>query len=227
MTVGPKFGWVLKMSGISTFDGELDSRVQRVLDNHNFQGKLGFVQLWECGASGDLDDVGCNLFLTAQSQKNVGNWFAGRAAQTHVADYQYDGDASGMGQLVVPVYHPGAVLKLAGIIEIVTAQCSETYDADFNQIQHSLMMVNLTSTYLGKTIKVQHSELVKFTLPCSAKLADLQEQVIIRFNELENKTFSIEYKDANHNLHSILSDHHLWFCIAVDFKPDNTHQNGC
>nr|GEW11968.1 PB1 domain-containing protein [Tanacetum cinerariifolium] len=229
MTVGPKFGWVLKMSGISTFDGELDSRVQRVLDNHNFQGKLGFVQLWECGSSGDLDDEAClnDNYRFVGREKNVGNWFAGRAAQTRVADYQYDGEASGMGQLVVPVYHPGVVLKLDGIIEIVTAQCSETYEADFNQIQHSLMMVNLTSTYLEKTIKVQHSELVKSTLPCSAKLADLQEQVIIRFNELENKTFSIAYKDANHNLHSILSDHHLQFCIAVDFIPDNTHQNGC
>ncbi|GKA59716.1 hypothetical protein Tco_0759029 [Tanacetum coccineum] len=44
--------------------------------------------------------------------KNVGNWFAGRAAQTHVADYQYDGEASGMGQLVVPVYHPDGELNI-------------------------------------------------------------------------------------------------------------------
>nr|GEX97349.1 hypothetical protein [Tanacetum cinerariifolium] len=255
MTVGPKFGWVLKMPCISTSDGELDSRVQRVLDNHNFQGKLGFVQFWKCCASGDLDDVGCNLFLTAQSrfsgihnkrlkdyrgaclndnyrfvgrEKNVGNWFAGRAAQTHVADYQYDGEASGMGQLVVPAYHPGAVLKFAGIIEIVTAQCNETYAADFNQIQRSLMAVNLTSTYLGKTIKVQHSELVKFTLPFLAKLANLQEQVIMRFNELENRTFSIAYKDAYHNLHSISSDHHLQHsCAALAQKLDQDQYDPC
>ncbi|PWA59114.1 PB1 domain-containing protein [Artemisia annua] len=167
MTVGPEFGpCFLIKPYISTSDVKIDSRVKRVLDDIDFQGKPGLVQFWECGASGDREDNGCYLLLTDRvrvsgirdnrleayrwtclnnnyrfvgREKNVGNWFAGRAAQTKVADYQYDGEASGMGQLVVPVYHPGAVLKLAGILEIVTAQRNETYTADFNQIQSSLM----------------------------------------------------------------------------------------
>ncbi|GKB07152.1 hypothetical protein Tco_0835385 [Tanacetum coccineum] len=75
-------------------------------------------------------------------EKNVGDWFAGRAAQTQVADYQYNSEALGLGQLVMPVYfnHSGAVLKLAGIIELVTAQHNEFYAAYFNQIQSSLML---------------------------------------------------------------------------------------
>ncbi|GKC80478.1 PB1 domain-containing protein, partial [Tanacetum coccineum] len=68
-------------------------------------------------------------------ETNVGNWFAGRVAETWVADhrtkhvmlnqdYQYADEASGMGQLVVPVYfnHSGARLKFVGIIEFVTTQ---------------------------------------------------------------------------------------------------------
>lgn len=148
MTVGPEFGpCFLMKSYISTSDVKIDSRVKRVLDDIDFQGKPGFVQFWECWASGDPEDNGCYLILTDHvrvsgihdnrleayrwtclinnyrfvgREKNVGNWFAGRAAQTQVADYQYDGEASGMGQLVVLVYHPDAVQKLAGIIEIVT-----------------------------------------------------------------------------------------------------------
>nr|GEV51386.1 hypothetical protein [Tanacetum cinerariifolium] len=167
MTVGPEFGPCFLISPyILTSDVKTDSRIKRVLDNFDFQGKSGFVQFWECWASGDPEDNGCCLLLTNHlrasdirdnrleayrwtclndnyrfvgRQKNVGNWYAGRAAQTQVADYQFDDEASGMGQLVVPVYHPGAVLKLAGIIEIVTAQHNETYAADFSQIQSSLM----------------------------------------------------------------------------------------
>ncbi|GJS83932.1 PB1 domain-containing protein [Tanacetum coccineum] len=250
MTVGPEFGPCFLINPyILTSDVKTDSRIKRVLDNFDFQGKSGLVQFWECWASRDPEDNGCYLLLTDHlresdirdnrleayrwtclndnyrfvgREKNVGNWFAGRAAQTQVADYQYDGEASGMGQLVVPVYHPGAVLKLAGIIEIVTAQRNETYAADFNQIQSSLMKVNLTSTYLGKTIKVQHNVLVKFTLPFLAKRADLQEQVIMRFNELENKAFSIAYKDTNNIHHSIKSDHDLQSCIADSISNRTT-----
>ncbi|PWA83426.1 PB1 domain-containing protein [Artemisia annua] len=210
--------------------------------NFDFQGNSGFLQFWECCASGDSNKDGCYFLLTDQFvsdvydnrleayrwtclnddyrfvelEKNVGDWFAGRAAQTQVADYQYDGEALGLGQLVMPVYfnHPGAVLKLAGIIELVTAQHNETYAAYFNQIQALLMEVNLTSRYLGKTIKVEYNQqLVKFNLPFTAKLPDLQEQVTMRFKELENKAFSIAYKDTNHIRHSILSDHDLHFCI--------------
>ncbi|GJZ76989.1 hypothetical protein Tco_0641661 [Tanacetum coccineum] len=250
MTVGPEFGpcFLIKPC-ILTSDVKIDSRVKHVLDNFDFKGKSGLVQFWECWASRDPEDNGCYLLLTDHlresdirdnrleayrwtclndnyrfvgREKSVGNWYPGRAVQTQVADYQYDGEASGMGQLVVPVYHPGAVLKLAGILEIVTAQHNETYAADFIRIQSSLMMVNLTSTYLGKTIKVQHNVLVKFTLPFLAKRADLQEQVIMRFNELENKAFSIAYKDTNNIHHSIKSDHDLQSCIADSISNRTT-----
>ncbi|GKB64655.1 hypothetical protein Tco_0920841, partial [Tanacetum coccineum] len=86
-------------------------------------------------------------------QTNVGIWFAGRAPQTGVADHrirhvvlnqdhQYIDETSGMGQLVVPVYfnHPGAGMKLAGIIELITTQPKESYVADFNQIYNLLMV---------------------------------------------------------------------------------------
>nr|GEW80956.1 hypothetical protein [Tanacetum cinerariifolium] len=209
-----------------------------------YQENSCFLQFWECCASENSDENGCYFLLTDQlpvsnirdnrleayrwtclndkyrfvgREKNVGDWFAGRAAQTQVADYQYNSEALGLGQLVMPVYfnHSGAVLKLAGIIELVTAQHNEFYAAYFNQIQSSLMEVNLTSTDLGKTIKVEYNQqLVKFTLPFSANLPDLQEQVTMRFKELENKAFSIVYKDTNHIRHSILSDHDLQFCIA-------------
>nr|GEW00775.1 hypothetical protein [Tanacetum cinerariifolium] len=237
-----KYGlWVLIMAFVSTSYAKLDSIVKHVFDNFDFKEESGFLQFWECCASGDLEDAGCNLFLTDQSRfagicnnrlknfrrtclnnnyrfvglENVGNWFAGRAAQTRVADYQHDGEASGMGQLVVPVYHPGAVLKLVGIIELVTDQRNDTYAADFNRIQSSLMEVNLTSTYLGKTIKVEYDQMmIKFPLPFSAKLRDLQEQVRTRFKNLENKAFSIAYKDTNLNHHLILNDRDLQFCIT-------------
>ncbi|GKB85166.1 hypothetical protein Tco_0957438 [Tanacetum coccineum] len=177
------------MPYISTSDGELDSRVQRVIDNHNIQGKSGFIQFWECCASGDSEDNGRCLLLTDHLEKNVGNWFAGRAAQTQVADYQYSSEE--------------------------LAQHNEIYAAYFNQIQAALMEVNLTSTYLGKTIKVEYNQqLVKFTLPFPAELPDLTEQVTMRFKELENKAFSIAYKDTNYIRHSILSDNDLHFCIA-------------
>ncbi|GJS54949.1 hypothetical protein Tco_0628311 [Tanacetum coccineum] len=212
--------------------------------NFGFQENSCFLQFWECCANENSDENGCYFLLTDQlsvsnirdnrleayrwtclndkyrfvgREKNVGDWFAGRAAQTQVADYQYNSEALGLGQLVMPVYfnHSGAVLKLAGIIELVTAQHNEFYAAYFNQIQSSLMEVNLTSTYLGKTIKVEYNQqLVKFTLPFSANLPDLQEQVTMRFKELENKAFSVVYKDTNHIRHSILSDHDLQFCIA-------------
>ncbi|GJS49544.1 hypothetical protein Tco_0599665 [Tanacetum coccineum] len=143
-----KYGlWVLIMAFVSTSYAKLDSIVKHVFDNFDFKEESGFLQFWECCASGDLDDVGYNLFLTNHSrfsgicnnrlknctrkclnnnyrfvrrEENVGNWFAGRLAQTRVPDYQHDGELSGMGQLVVPVYHPGAVLKFVRIIEFVT-----------------------------------------------------------------------------------------------------------
>lgn len=74
-------------------------------------------------------------------------------------------------------------------------------------------MVNLASTYMGKMIKVKYDHMVKFTLPFSAKLPDLLEQVKMRFQELENKTLCIEYEDTNHNRHSISSNQDLKFCI--------------
>nr|GEX27137.1 hypothetical protein [Tanacetum cinerariifolium] len=154
----------------------------------------------------------------------VENWFAGRAVQTGVADHrtrhtvlnhghQYADEALGMGQLVVPVYfyHSGAGLKIIGIIELVTTQPKESYVRDFSQIQNLLKMENLTSTYMGKTIKISYKDdIVKFTLPFSAKFPDLQKQVTKRFKGLRNKTFCIEYEDTDRNSYSISNNQGLF-----------------
>ena len=84
-------------------------------------------------------------------------------------------------------------------------------------------MVNLTSTYMGKTMKVKYNDnTVKFTLPFLAKLTNLQEQVTMRFNELKNKTFCIKYEDTDRNRHSILSDQDLEFCIGESISNRTT-----
>lgn len=68
---------------------------------------------------------------------------------------------------------------------------------------------------MGKTIKVHYNHhIVKFQLPFSAKLPDLEKQVTMRFKEWENKTLCIKFEDTNRNRHSILSDHELEFCVA-------------
>ncbi|PWA52881.1 PB1 domain-containing protein [Artemisia annua] len=153
----------------------------------------------------------------------VENWFAGRAVQTGIADHrtrhdvlnqghQYADEALGMGQLVAPVYfyHSSAGLKLVGIIELVTTQPKESYVRDFNQIQNLLKMENLTSSYMEKMIKVEYNhQTLKFTLPLSAKLLDLEKQVTMRFKELKNKTFCIQYEDGRY----ICNNQDLKFCL--------------
>nr|GEY75092.1 hypothetical protein [Tanacetum cinerariifolium] len=215
------------MAYISYSDAKLDSRVKRVLQTYDFHGESGLIQFWECSTFEGTHDIGCGLAMTDQfcmsnihdnrlfdyrmiyfdnnnrfigKQTNVGIWFAGRAAQTGIADHrtrhvvlnqdhQYIDETSGMGQLVVPVYfdHPSAGMKLAGIIELITTQPKESYVADFNQI-HNLLM----------------------------------KQVTMRFKEWENKDLCIKYEDTNHNSHSILSDHELEYCIAESISSRTT-----
>ncbi|GKC19952.1 lysophospholipid acyltransferase 1, partial [Tanacetum coccineum] len=50
--------WVLIMAFISTSYAKLDSIVKHVFDNFDFKEESGFLQFWECCASGDLDDEG-------------------------------------------------------------------------------------------------------------------------------------------------------------------------
>ena len=74
---------------------------------------------------------------------------------------------------------------------------------------------NLASTYIGKTIKVEYNhQIIKFQLPFSAKLSDLEKQVTMRFKEWEKKTLCITFEDTNRNRHSIVNDHELEVCIA-------------
>ncbi|PWA71977.1 PB1 domain-containing protein [Artemisia annua] len=254
--------WFLFMAYILYSDESLDSSIKRVIETFDFHGESGLIQFWRCSPLGDPNDIGCCLRLADQFclstlhnnrlmdyrttcflrnpfiglQTNVGNWFAGRAAQTGVGDHRtrhavlnhdhlYVDEASGMGQLVVPVYsnNLGDGLKFVGVIELVTTQPKESYVADFNRIHDLLMMVNLTSTYMGKMIKVKYDDnMVKFTLPFWAKLTNLQEQVTTRFKELKNKTFCIKYEDTNRNRHSILSDQDLEFCIGESISNRTT-----
>ncbi|GJU25810.1 PB1 domain-containing protein [Tanacetum coccineum] len=255
--------WFLFMAYISYSDAKLDSRVKRVFQTYDFYGESGLIQFWVCNTIEGTNDIGCGLTLTDQfcmsnihdnrlldyrmncfdnnnrfigQQTNVGIWFAGRAAQTGIADHrtrhvfnqyfnQNIDEASGMGQLVVPVYfnHSGAGMKLAGIIELITTQPKESYVADFNQIHNLLMRENLASTYMGKTIKVKYNHhIVKFPLPLSAKFSDLQKQVTMRFKDWENKNLCIKYVDTNRNCHSILSDHELEYCIAESISSRTT-----
>ncbi|KAJ0808025.1 hypothetical protein HanLR1_Chr00c0407g0749041 [Helianthus annuus] len=118
------------------------------------------------------EDIGCNLMLTDQifmSTRDeglveyrrrclenryrfvgllisVGNWLAGRAAQTGNADQrtgryvvnqedQHSADIGGRGQLVLPVYYGN---KLVGVIELVTSVPKESYVQYLEQLQNLL-----------------------------------------------------------------------------------------
>nr|GEV38319.1 hypothetical protein [Tanacetum cinerariifolium] len=209
--------WFLFMAYISYSDAKLDSRVKRVFHTYDFQGESGLLQFWECSTHEGTNNIGCSLTLTDQfcmsnihdnrlldyrmrcfdnsdrfigQQTNVGIWFAGRAAQTGLADH-----------------------RIRHVLNQDHQYIEET--SDFNQVHNLLMRGNLTSTYMGKTVKVEYNHhIVKFQLPFSAKLPDLQKQVTMRFKEWENKPLRIIYEDTNRNCHSIISDHELEFCIA-------------
>ncbi|GKC33624.1 hypothetical protein Tco_1046008 [Tanacetum coccineum] len=107
--------WFLFMAYISYSDAKLDSRVKRVFHTYDFQGESGLLQFWECSTHEGTNNIGCSLTLTDQfcmsnihdnrlldyrmrcfdnsdrfigQQTNVGIWFAGRAAQTGLADHR-------------------------------------------------------------------------------------------------------------------------------------------
>ncbi|MFS8030327.1 hypothetical protein Hanom_Chr17g01532701 [Helianthus anomalus] len=165
--------------------------IERIFRNFNFRNGSGLLQFWECTPS-ELEDIGCNLMLTDQTfmstpdegledyrkrclenrhrfvglETRVGNWLAGRAAQTGIADHrtihhvlnqedQHSADIGGKGQLVLPVFYEGkgqlvlpvfyvhgAGNKLVGIIEFVTPVQKECYVEDFEHI-HDLLKVSL------------------------------------------------------------------------------------
>ncbi|KAD3641630.1 hypothetical protein E3N88_30854 [Mikania micrantha] len=155
---------------------EIDSVLREVFENFNFHKESGLLQFWACSTDHDSEEIGCNLVLTdltynlTQDQgledyrnrclvkqypligmeTSVGNWLAGRAAQTGIADHrtkhyvvdqddQHSADVGARGQLVLPVFFDeGAENKLAGVIEYVTPVRKESYVEDFEQIQNLL-----------------------------------------------------------------------------------------
>ncbi|KAM0059603.1 putative PB1 domain-containing protein [Helianthus debilis subsp. tardiflorus] len=161
-------------------------------------------------------------------ETRVGNWLPGRAAQTKIADHwtihyvldqedRHSADVGGKGQLVLPVFcdQGAAGSKLVGIIELVTLVPKESYVEDFEQIHNLLKDVGLNSTYMGKTIKVEYDDdLIKFTLPLSAKLTDLHKEVIKRFLKLKPQNLRVEHKDTEGNRLPISSDEELHACMA-------------
>ncbi|KAM0059604.1 putative PB1 domain-containing protein [Helianthus debilis subsp. tardiflorus] len=225
--------------------------IDRTFRSFNFGNGSGLLQYWECTPS-ELENIGCNLMLTDQTfmstpdegledyrrrclenrhrfvglETSVGNWLAGRAAQTGIADHrtihhvlnqedQHSADLGGKGQLVLPVfYDQGAGNKLVGIIEFVTPVPKECYVEDFEHIHDLLKDEGLKSEYLGKTIKVEYNDMIKFTLPLSAKLTDLHSKVTERFTDLEHQEFRVEYNDNEGNRLPISSDEDRRVCLA-------------
>nr|XP_043610491.1 uncharacterized protein LOC122582198 [Erigeron canadensis] len=227
--------------------------ISLVFEEFNFYKEPGLLQFWKCIRSLDSEDIGCNLLLLDEpfrladqnheevlmyrrkshdnvirfvgtQNKVIGNWFAGRAAQTGIADhrtkdlvrshhYQQYAEAAGMGQCVLPVFYDvGDRKELAGIIELVTSVPKESYVEDFNQLVHLLQRRGLKSSFMGKTIKVQYDHMIKFNLPFSAKFTDLLTEVTKRFHELKNKRVCIKYKDTKSN-QLISSDADLQKCM--------------
>ncbi|KAF5753793.1 putative transcription factor C2C2-Dof family [Helianthus annuus] len=237
--------------GLSTYDKAYVPTVEsidRTLRNFNSGKDPVLLQFWESTPS-NSDDMGCNLMLTDQTfmsapdkgleeyrrrclesrcrfvglETSVGNWLAGRAAQTGLADHrtmhhvlnhkdQHSVDIGNRGQLVLPVYDGN---KLVGIIELVTSIRKESYVDYLEQIQQLLKDEGLKSGYMGKTIKVKYdSYLIRFTLPLLADITDLHREVKKRFPELEHRTFRVEYDDAGGNRLLISSGEDLRACIA-------------
>ncbi|KAD3641709.1 hypothetical protein E3N88_30933 [Mikania micrantha] len=155
---------------------EIDFVLREVFENFNFHKKSGLLQFWACNTDHDSEEIGCNLVLTDLTcnpthdqgledyrkrclvkqypligiETSVGNWLAGRAAQTGIADHktkyyvvdqadQHSADVGARGQLVLPVFFDeGVENKLAGVIEYVTPVRKESYVEDFEQIQNLL-----------------------------------------------------------------------------------------
>ncbi|KAI7751610.1 hypothetical protein M8C21_033251, partial [Ambrosia artemisiifolia] len=161
-----------------TSAGSIQCTVREVFSKFNFLKGPGLLQFWACNTSSKSEDIGCNLILKQQTYRlngdpqgllqdyrrtclennypcvgietSVGNWLAGRVAQTRIADHrtihrvlnqedQHSADVGNLGQLVLPVFFgQGAGKKLVGIIEFVTPVAKESYIDDFEQI-HSLL----------------------------------------------------------------------------------------
>ncbi|KAL8266947.1 hypothetical protein R6Q59_004291 [Mikania micrantha] len=158
---------------------------------------------------------------------SVGNWLPGRAAQTLIADHrtthhvldqedQHSRDVGAGGQLVLPVFiNEGAGNKLVGIIEYITSERKENYIQDFEQIHNILQDAGLKSTYMGKTIKVVYNgNMIRFTLPLSARFTDLHAEVTMRFKKLEHQIYRVEYYNTEGIRISISSDENLQICMA-------------
>ncbi|KAD3641681.1 hypothetical protein E3N88_30905 [Mikania micrantha] len=231
---------------------EVKSIVREVFESFNFHNESGLLQFWACSTDPDSEEIGCNLVLTdltcnpTQDQgledyrkrclekqypfigieSSVGNWLAGRATQTGIADHltkhyvlrqedQHSRDMGARGQLVLPVcFDEGVGNKLAGVIEYVTTVRKESYVEDFEQIHDFLKDKGLKSTYIGKTIKVVYDgHMIKFRLPLSAKFSDLHTEVTKRFADLEQKKFCVNYEDNKGIILPISSDVVLWGCM--------------
>ncbi|KAD3641712.1 hypothetical protein E3N88_30936 [Mikania micrantha] len=174
---------------------EIESVLREVFGKFNFCEESGLLQFWACRTDPNSEEIGCNLVLThltcnpTQDQgledyrkrclekqypfigieTSVGNWLAGRAAQTGIADHmtihhvvdqddQHSADVGARGQLVLPVFFDeGAGNKLAGVIEYATPVRKESYVEDFDQIKNLLKDKGLKSTYMRKTIKVVYN----------------------------------------------------------------------
>ncbi|KAD3641627.1 hypothetical protein E3N88_30851 [Mikania micrantha] len=151
---------------------EIESVLREVFGKFNFREESGLLQFWACHKDPFSEKIGCYLVLTdltynpTQDQgledyrkkclekqypfigieKSVGNWLAGRATQTGIADHrtihhvldqedQHSIDIGVRGQLVLPVFFGN---ELIGVIEYVTSGRQESYVEDFEQFQNLL-----------------------------------------------------------------------------------------
>ncbi|KAD3641635.1 hypothetical protein E3N88_30859 [Mikania micrantha] len=158
---------------------------------------------------------------------NVGNWLVGRVAQTGIADHrtehhvldqddQHSADVGAMGQLVLPVFFDeSAGNEFAGVMEFVTPARKECYIEIFELIHNILKDEGLKSTYMGKTIKVVHNgNIIKFTLPLSAKFTDLHTEVTMRFTQLQHQIYRVEYNNTEGIRLPISCDDDLRICMT-------------
>ncbi|KAI7751611.1 hypothetical protein M8C21_033252 [Ambrosia artemisiifolia] len=228
--------------------------IDDIFRKFNFGNESGLLQYWACTPS-NSEDIGCNLMLKDQPfrltldyeghlqeyrrkclenhypivgiETSVGNWLAGRAAQTKIADHwtihhvanqedRHSANVGGKGQLVLPVVcYQGGQNKLVGVIEFVTPVPKESYVQDFEQIHNLLKEEGLKSTYMGKIIKVKCvNDLIRFALPLSAEFTDLRREVTMRQTELQHKNFRVEYSDIDGNRLPISGDEDLRVCMA-------------
>ncbi|KAD3641671.1 hypothetical protein E3N88_30895 [Mikania micrantha] len=99
--------------------------------------------------------------------------------------------------------------------------CNPTQDQELEDYRNTCLEnhypsgMGLKSTYMGKTIKVVYNgDIIRFTLPLSAKFTDLHTEVTMRFTQLQHQIYRVEYNNTEGICLPILGDDDLWIGMA-------------